>query len=237
MKKIALTMTMFVLLLFGGCSIPTENTISSSAEVGQSGVADTLDLSMTDEESLQSQTDNMQKSNVLIAYFSRTGENYGVGYIEKGNTSIVADIIAEQTGGDLFEIRTLSAYPDNYDEATEVAKQEQDVNARPELADNLEDISDYDVIFIGYPIWWSDMPMAVYTFLESHDLSGKTIVPFCTHAGSGLSSTISSISGMFPNAAILDELAISGTTAQNNYEETEQAVINWLQANNLIQVD
>ena len=155
--------------------MPTENTVSSSAEAGQSGVADTPDLSMTDEENLQPDIDNPQKSNVLIAYFSRTGENYGVGYIERGNTSIVADIIAEQTGGDLFEIRTLSAYPDNYDEATEVAKQEQDVNARPELADNLEDISDYNVIFIGYPIWWSDMPMAVYTFLESHDLSGKTI--------------------------------------------------------------
>ena len=217
--------------------MPTENTVSSSAEVGQSGVADTPDLSMTDEENLQPEIDNPQKSNVLIAYFSRTGENYGVGYIEKGNTSIVADIIAEQTGGDLFEIRTLSAYPDNYDEATEVAKQEQNVNARPELADNLEDISDYNVIFIGYPIWWSDMPMAVYTFLESHDLSSKTIVPFCTHAGRGLSSTESSISSMFPNATILDGLAISGTTAQNNYEETEQAVINWLQANNLIQVD
>lgn len=217
--------------------MPTENTVSSSAEAGQSGVADTPDLSMTDEENLQPEIDNPQKPNVLIAYFSRTGENYGVGYIEKGNTSIVADIIAEQTGGALFEIRTLSAYPDNYDEATEVAKQEQDVNARPELADNLEDISDYNVIFIGYPIWWSDMPMAVYTFLESHDLSGKTIVPFCTHAGSGLSSTESNISSMFPNATTLDGLAISGTTAQNNYEETEQAVINWLQANDLIQVD
>ena len=217
--------------------MPTENTVSSSAEAGQSGVADTPDLSMTDEENLQPEIDNTQKINVLIAYFSRTGENYGVGYIEKGNTSIVADIIAEQTGGDLFEIRTLSAYPDNYDEATELAKQEQDVNARPELADNLNDISDYDVIFIGYPIWWSDMPMAVYTFLESHDLSGKTIVPFCTHAGSGLSSTESSTSSMFPNATISAGLAISGTTAQNNYEEAEQAVINWLQANDLIQVD
>lgn len=214
--------------------MPTENTVSSSAEAGQSGVADTPDLSMTDEENLQPEIDNTQKPNVLIAYFSRTGENYGVGYIEKGNTSIVADIIAEQTGGDLFEIRTLSAYPDNYDEATELAKQEQDVNARPELADNLNDISDYDVIFIGYPIWWSDMPMAVYTFLESHDLSGKTIVPFCTHAGSGLSATESSISSMFPNATISAGLAISGTTAQNNYEEAEQAVIAWLRENNML---
>ena len=78
------------------------------------------------------------------------------------------------------------------------------------------------------------MPMAVYTFLESHDLSGKTIVPFCTHAGSGLSSTESSISSMFPDATILDGFAISGTTAQNNYEETEQAVIAWLRENNIL---
>lgn len=234
MKRITLITIMFILLLFGGDSVATENTIFSSTEVSQSGIADTLNSSMTDEEKLQPQIDGTQSSNVLIAYFSRTGENYDVGYIEKGNTSIVADIIAEQTNGDLFEIRTLSAYPDNYDEATEVAKQEQNTNARPELAESLNDISDYDVVFIGYPIWWSDMPMAVYTFLESHDLSEKTIVPFCTHAGSGLAFTESTISSMFPNAAILDGLAISGTTAQNNYEETERAVIAWLRENNIL---
>lgn len=235
MTKIALTM--LALLLLGGCGTPAESGKLPDTETTQPAASvEAAASTITESEEVpQVKTHDTQETNILIAYFSRTGENYGVGYIEKGNTSIVADIIAEQTGGDLFEIRTLSAYPDNYEETTDIAKQEQKENARPELADNLEDISDYDVVFIGYPVWWGDMPMAVYTFLERHDLSGKTIVPFCTHAGSGLSSTESSIAALFPNATVLDGLAISGSTAQNNKEETDGAVMEWLQQNGVVE--
>lgn len=167
-------------------------------------------------------------SRILVTYFSRTGENYSVGYIEKGNTHIIADMIAEQTGGDTFEIRTVTPYPDDYDECTDIAQQERNENARPELAESLDNLDNYDVIFIGFPIWWSDMPMAVYTFLESYDFAGKTIVPFCTHEGSDLSSTEESIAAACPDAEILDGLSIRGSVAQNSQEEAAEVVAEWL---------
>lgn len=167
-------------------------------------------------------------SRILVAYFSRTGENYNVGYIEKGNTHIIADMIAEQTDGDTFEISTITPYPDDYDECTDIAQQERNDNARPELAESLDNMDDYDVIFIGYPIWWGDMPMAVYTFLESYDFAGKTIVPFCTHEGSGLGTTAGNIAATSPDAEILDGLSIRGSVAQNSQEEAAEAVAEWL---------
>ena len=167
-------------------------------------------------------------SKILVAYFSHTGENYGVGVIEKGNTHIIADMIAEETGADLFEIATVNPYPDTYDECTDVAKQEQNDNARPEIINPPENPDQYDTIFIGYPIWWGDLPMAVYTFLESCDFAGKTVIPFCTHEGSGLSDTKSSIENACPGATVLDGLAVRGSVAQNEQEEAKEDVIEWL---------
>lgn len=107
---------------------------------------------MTEEESEQTEKNEDETGNkILVTYFSRTGENYSVGYIEKGNTHIIADMIAEQTGSDTFEISTVTPYPDDYDECTDIAQQEQNENARPELAESLDNLEDYDVIFIGYP--------------------------------------------------------------------------------------
>lgn len=166
---------------------------------------------------------------VLVAYFSRTGENYGVGVIEKGNTEIIAEMIASKTVGDLFRIESVNAYPSGYDDCTEVAKEEKNSNARPELTASVTDFGDYDVIYLGYPIWWSDMPMPVYTFLESYDFSGKTIIPFCTHAGSGLSETADSIQKTCPGATVRDGFAISGTTAQNDRESAEKQISDWLE--------
>ncbi len=171
---------------------------------------------------------NSTAGGVLIAYFSHTGENHSVGVIEKGNTHIIADMIVEETGADLFEIATVNPYPDTYDECTDVAKQEQNDNARPELVDPPEDLDKYDIVFIGYPIWWGDLPMAVYTFLESYDFSGKTVIPFCTHEGSGLAGTESNIEETCPGATVLDGLAIRGSTAQNEQEEAKSDVSEWL---------
>jgi flavodoxin len=168
-------------------------------------------------------------TSILIAYFSRAGENYNVGVIEKGNTEIVAEMIAEQTGGDLFHIETVDSYPENYQECTNVAQQEQRDNARPELSATVANMDGYDTIYLGYPIWWGDMPMAVYTFLESYDFAGKTIIPFCTHAGSGLAGTVRSITSACPGASVESGLAVSGTTAQNDRESTKNAVIQWLE--------
>ena len=165
---------------------------------------------------------------MLIAFFSRADENYGVGVVEKGNTQIVAEMIAEETGGDLFHIQTLTPYPADYDECTEVAKQEQADNARPELNARVQDFDSYDVIYLGYPIWWGDMPMAVYTFLESYDFNEKTIIPFNTHAGSGKAGTVNTIKEICTEATVLDGMALSGADAQNEQEKIKKQVAQWL---------
>lgn len=165
---------------------------------------------------------------VLVAYFSRTGNEYSVGNITKGNTEIVAEIIAKKTGADIFKIDTVQKYPTDYDACTKIASREKATKARPELTAKVDNFAQYDTIFLGYPIWWGDMPMAVYTFLESYDFSGKTIVPFCTHGGSGLSSTDQQITLTCPNAKLLQGFEMRGTVAQKNPVEAEQKVSAWL---------
>ncbi|MBP5482924.1 MAG: hypothetical protein J6X99_01475, partial [Bacteroidales bacterium] len=121
----------------------------------------------------------------LVVYFSRTGEQYTVGVIDKGNTAIVAEMIAEKTGADLFEVLPVDDhYPMTYKELTDVAKQEQNDKARPAYAGELPDLSQYDTVFIGAPVWWGDWPMILYTVFENNDFSGKKLVPFSTHEGS-----------------------------------------------------
>ena len=128
-------------------------------------------------------------------------------------------MIAKQLDAELFEISTVNAYPDKYDACTKAAKQEQEENARPALSATVKNMENYDVIFLGYPNWWSDMPMAVYTFLESYNFSGKTVIPFCTHEGSGLSSTEGSIADICTGVTVLDGLALKGSMAQNSQVE------------------
>ena len=155
-------------------------------------------------------------SRILVAYLSRAGENYNVGetrvgsasaayagYIEKGNTAMMAAVIAEATGADLFEIRTAIPYPDDYASMLRVAQEEFDSDALPELDGIVENMDDYDVVFIGYPIWHAHLPQAIYTFMESHDLTGKTVIPFNTHEGSGQSGTQQVIENALPNSTVL----------------------------------
>ena len=170
---------------------------------------------------------------ILIVYYSRTGEEYSVGNINKGNTAIVAEIIAQKTGGDLFEIKPVTSYPDSYEECKKVASREKATKARPPFVGDI-DISGYDIIFCGYPIWYGDAPQIIYTFLESHDFSGKKIIPFCTHGGSGLSSTDQNISLTCPTAKILQGFELRGTVAQNNPAQAESIVIDNLKRLGLI---
>lgn len=165
---------------------------------------------------------------ILVAYFSRVGNEYGVGNIKKGNTAIVAEIIAQKTGADLFEIKTVKNYPFDYDECTKVASREKAEKARPELAATVKNFAEYDTIFIGSPIWYGDAPMAIYTFLESYDFSGKTIIPFTTHGGSGLSGVDQRITLTCPNAKQLQGFEIRGVTAQKDFSQTESKVSDWL---------
>jgi flavodoxin len=171
---------------------------------------------------------DMTGKKVLVVYFSRTGEQYSVGNITEGNTAIIAKMITEQTKADLFEIKLKNdTYPTAYKTLTEVALSEKKANARPEIAGDVANFSDYDVVFIGSPNWWSDMPMALYTFIESHDWSGKTVAPFVTHEGSGLSSIPSKIKAA-TKAEMLDGLAVYGHVAQNDREQAKEKVANWL---------
>jgi flavodoxin len=163
----------------------------------------------------------------VIAYFSRKGQNYvsgGIVDLKVGNTEVVANMIRNKTGGVLFHIESVTAYPNNYKEATEVAKNELRAKARPKLTGHIENIGAYDVIFLGYPNWWGTMPMPVYTFLESHDFSGKTIVPFCTHEGSGMGHSEQDIVKACPKATVLKGIAIHGTSASS----AESSVSSWI---------
>lgn len=167
-------------------------------------------------------------SKILVAYFSRAGENYSVGTVSEGNTAIVAEIIAAQTGGDLFEIVPVTPYPSNYSEMLTIATNEKNSGARPAIANKIANLSEYDTVFVGYPIWHADMPMIVYNFLESYDFSGKTVIPFNTHEGSGQAGTQSRFATKLPGSTVPSGLAIRGNTAQNDRSGAEQAVKTWL---------
>lgn len=175
----------------------------------------------------QRKEQNMKEKKILVAFFSRAGENYAVGHIEKGNTHIIAEMIAAETDGDLFHIEPVTPYPDDYTECTEVAKQELNVKARPAIKGDIK-VEDYDIIFIGYPNWWGDMPMPVYTFIEKHSWQGKTVIPFCTHEGSGLSGTENKLEAACKGATVLKGLAVRGATAQNAQAQAKESVNNWL---------
>lgn len=164
---------------------------------------------------------------ILIAYYSRKGQNYVNGAIKnlaKGNTEVVAEMIQRLTGGELFEIDTVKDYPVDYTECTNVAKVEIQQKARPELKSYLASLDDYDKIFLGYPIWWSVPPMAVSTFLERYDFSGKKIFPFATHEGSGLGGSVNYIKKICPKAEVMDGLAIHGAEAAQSSAQVERWV-------------
>ena len=162
----------------------------------------------------------MKDKKVLVAFFSRTGENYNVGNISKGNTHIIAEMIAGETNGKLFQIEPVKPYPDEYRACVDIAKTEKENKARPAVKEDIA-AEDYDVIFLGYPNWWGDLPMAVYSFLDEVDLSGKTIVPFVTSGGSGLSGTPDTIAALEPGAEVREGLAVRNTNAADAQESIE----------------
>lgn len=150
---------------------------------------------------------------ILVAYFSWSG-----------NTEQVAQIIAEQTGGDLFKIETATPYTDDYNTLLDIARQEQEDDARPELAAQVDDWDSYDVIFVGYPNWWSDAPMAVYTFLESYDWNGKTLIPFNTSSSGGFGRSLSGIEESAAGATVLEGLDLT----ESELSDAQSRVTEWL---------
>lgn len=169
----------------------------------------------------------MTNKEVLVAFFSRTGENFfpgGTKYIEKGNTHIAAEMIAEICGADLFEIKAKKEYSDVYKECVAQAIQEHGTNARPKLVETI-DVSAYDVIFLGYPNWCGTMPMPVWTFLEEQDWEGRVICPFCTNEGSGLANSIKDIANLAPAAELKDGLSIRGSQVQ----DAKESILEWIE--------
>ena len=196
-----------------------ENTSAASGATG------------TDAESGTDETAAPSESKTLVVYFSRTGEQYTVGVIDKGNTAIVAAMIAEKTGADLWELLPVDDhYPMTYSALTDVAKREQNEKARPAYKGTVPDLSEYDTVFIGAPVWWGDWPMIMYTFFEQNRdaLAGKTLIPFSTHEGSGLSGFDKKLGSAISGATVGKGLAIRGNDAQNRRDSVRESVNGWL---------
>ena len=207
----------------------TEKELQTEAAGQEASAAEAADAEQTDSVENASEKETARSSDTLVIYFSRTGEQYVVGVIDKGNTVIVAEMIAEQTGADLFEVLPEDDhYPMTYDALTDVAKQEQNDNVRPAYAGEVPDLSQYDTVFIGAPVWWGDWPMIMYTVFENNDFSGKKLIPFSTHEGSGLSGFDKKLQSACPDAEVLKGLAVRGNDAQNSQDKVRESVNSWL---------
>ena len=178
-----------------------------------------------------------ENHHILVAYFSEPLPDNGVDAATSasrlivngdlyGSVEYMATVIGEATGGDMVRIQTATPYPEDYSSLADQANQERQNGVHPALATNIENFADYDVIFVGYPIWWYQMPMAMYSFFDAYDFSGKTIVPFSSHGGSGWSGTVDDIAGMEPGATMVNGYSIS----RNSVAGSEEGIREWLQS-------
>lgn len=228
-----------LLLSLSACSSET-----SGPDQASSTESSTVQPPKTDSDATQSSSNTMEQetvspnsdSNILIAYFTMPEDvdTEGVDAIAgasivvndgevMGNVEYMASIIQSTVGGDLFRIETVEQYPLDHDPLVDQAAQEQDEDARPELSTHIENLEQYDTIFLGYPNWWGDMPQALYTFLEEYDFSGKTIIPFCPHGGSGFSRTESTIAELQPGAIVSKNgLTVSRNDVAGSRDEVAQ---------------
>lgn len=230
MKK-AIVLLLAAVICTGLTACNTGNT-----EISQETVSQTETVVEEDTSDTNDTITNDSESKILIAYFSlpENADTSGADAVagasivldnEKvlGNTEYMAYAIQEAVGGDLFRIETVQQYPLEHEPLVEMADEEQNGNARPELLNRVENMEQYDTIFLGYPNWWGDMPMPLYTFLEEYDLSGKTIIPFSSHGGSGFSRTESTIAQMQPNASVSENgLTVSRNDVADSYEDVFQ---------------
>lgn len=248
-KRIAALMITTIFALTGaGCSqndssgqaADSSNAQEEAAEDGnaqETPAEDTGDTASSDTETAQE--GQSESSNILIAYFSVPEDvdtegidaNAGASVVVRegqvmGNLEYMAGVIQQTIGGDLFRIETVEEYPLDYEPLVDQAAEEQEEEARPELSTQIENPDQYDTILLGYPNWWGDMPMALYTFLEEYDFSGKTIIPFTAHGGSGFSDTVDTIAELQPDAEVSDEgLSIS----RNDVAEAQEEISSWAQ--------
>ena len=224
MKKAFTVLAAFALLLSLSACSSTANE-ESSPPPQQSGSQTSASEEESDSPGASSGSAEESSGQTDFSAPAETGSESLVVYFSwSGNTENVAKSIQSQTDSDIFEIVPATPYSDDYDAVVDLAQAEQSEDARPAIADSIENIADYDVIYVGYPNWWGDMPMILYTFFDSYDFSGKTVAPFCTSGGSGLSDTVNAIKELEPNAAVTEGLHI-GSSASSNPDD---AVSEWL---------
>ena len=250
MKKItALILSVVLVFSLAACSNTQQNDASDpvsseapshAAESTPAEVTETEPPKAEDDtEPASSEPEETKGSNILIAYFTY-GENAELpddvdasasasiqifnGEVT-GNTGVMARMIAEASGGELFSIRTEEPYPDNYNDTVDVGQTEKNNGIHPELATHIENLDQYDTIFVGFPNWWYGMPMVMYSFFDEYDFSGKTVIPFCTSGGSAFSDAIDEIKNMEPDATILDGLHIGSSSVT----DAESRVSEWVQ--------
>lgn len=159
---------------------------------------------------------------ILIVYFSRQGTNYPDVTLKVGHTARIARYIAKQVKADQFEITPVKAYPKNYQATVDQAEKEQSKNARPAIKTPIPDMSKYDTIFIGYPIWWNELPMLVRTFMDQAHLNGKTIIPFSTNEGSGWGNTLTQLQHQYPRAHLVKGFSVEGEQATGSQKRVER---------------
>lgn len=201
-----------------GTESNADNQISEQPEENSEDENVSEDTSGSQEE--PNTEDSAENGKILVAYFSHSG-----------NTKKIAEEIQSKTGADIFEIKTVNVYSDDYNTVLDEAKAEQNDKARPELSEKVTDMSQYQTVILGFPIWWGDMPMAVYSFLDEYDLSGKTVLPFCTSGGSGLSGTDKKIASEEKDAKVADGLALRDSSLDDADGDIEQ----WLRSNGVMQ--
>lgn len=216
MKKIFCLFLLAFIFMFTACSAQDSN----SSEVNSGGTVGTGDSNTMSDNTSEPQSipDNGGSNKILIAYFSWSG-----------NTKQLAEMIQSETSGDLFAISPAVPYTDNYDDLLDIAQQEQRDNARPEVAETVTDMDSYDIVFIGYPNWWNDAPMLVLSFLESYDLSDKTVIPFCTHGSSGFGRSVDSVKNSAQGANFLGGFEVRGV----NVGKAQNDVSSWISGLNL----
>lgn len=222
-KKIIFVLLSIIMLSCGNNDTRKKDYIVDSLETSQK--INALNISNT-------------QNKILIAYFTWSDNTVvenpdsidvdaetSASVLSPGNAELIANWIAEETGGDLFSIKTQNKYSSDYDECLNQARKERDNNERPALVGRVNNIDDYDVIFLGFPNWWYTCPMAVFTFVESYDLEGKTIIPFCTHGTGGLSRTIRDLKKLLPeNCEVLEPIGVYRPEVKNS----KSRVLDWL---------
>ena len=195
---VAICLCLMMLMCACGSKTAEDNNTSEPTEDAVQNVEIVEPVAEQNNDETTEAPDNEDNSSkVLVVYFSHTGTTKGV-----------SEYLHEVVGGDLIEIEPVNSYPEGYHDALDPAKQEQKDNARPVIANTIDDFDSYEVIYLGYPIWWGTTPMIINTFLESYDFSGKTVVPFATSGGTGISQSIKDIRSEIPDADVKDGLLV-----------------------------